>query len=549
MILRRPYAFLVKHFKAIHAILLLGALFLVYKTFPIVSFLGTYIHDGVTSVEASEAAGRYASPLVILVSLTMAIISGIIIYLLKYKNKSVKLYLFTLIYYVLFTAFLIWIGSFISDLGYSNSGIRFISILRDIIRASLILNCVVVAFCFIRAIGLDLKRFDFKKDLLDLGVQEQDNEEYEFELKIDKDKIKSNINKGFRYTKYFYKENKFIFITLGCIVLFLMFTSLVKLIMGIEKVYKENQSFEVNSMKVKVLDSYKTRTNNFGNKLNSKFFYIIVKMEFENNKGYETTIGEDEIKLGFGDYELISPLKSENSKFTEFGINYYSQIIKPNETRLFNIIFEVPIEFYYDNFTLKYLYNMSYDKDELKFNYKKVKLSPKTFEEGIKLISTETLGNELSFKGSLLGNTSIKINSVSLSDSFNYKIIKCNTSGCENRVKTITAITAEKFDLTLLRIDYELKYDYDSLGYKYNNDLFITKFGSIRFEVNGKEYNNRLELADVTPYHTGDYVFVQVRDKLKRADKIYLDFSIRDKKYTYIILDKTKENKKVEEGK
>ena len=61
-----------------------------------------------------------------------------------------------------------------------------------------------MVFCFIRAIGLDLKRFDFKQDLLDLGVQDKDNEEYEFELKIDKDKIKSNINKGIRYTKYFY---------------------------------------------------------------------------------------------------------------------------------------------------------------------------------------------------------------------------------------------------------------------------------------------------------------------------------------------------------
>ena len=100
-----------------------------------------------------------------------------------------------------------------------------------------------------------------------------------------------------------------------------------------------------------------------------------------NKPGKQVDLGEDEIKLGFGDYELISPLKRENSKFTEFGINYYSQIIKPNETRLFNIIFEVPIEFYYDNFTLKYLYNMSYDKDELKFNYKKVKLSPKTFDK------------------------------------------------------------------------------------------------------------------------------------------------------------------------
>ena len=540
MILRRPYAFLVKHFKSIHAVLLLGALFLVLKTRHIISFLGTYIKDGVSSEQAMNAASNYTSISVILVSLLMAILSGIIIYLLRYKNKPIKLYLFTFIYYILLTALLIWLNSFISNLGYTSSGIRFISILRDIIRSSIILNILVMVLCFIRTIGLDLKHFDFKKDLLDLGVQEKDNEEYEFEFKIDKDQIKSKINKGIRYTKYFYKENKFVFIALGFIVLFLIFSSLIKILMGFEKVYKQNQDFEVNSMKMRVLESYKTRTNNFGNDLNSKYFYVIVKMSLENNRGYETEIGPNDIKLSFGDYELVSPIKSENSKFTEFGINYYSQIIKPKESRVFNFIFEVPNEFYYDSFTLKCLYNMVYNKGELHYNYKKVKLSPKTFSSKQELVTTKNLGEELSFEGSLLGNTKIVIDDISINDKFDYNVIKCNTSGCINRKRTLYAITADKFDLTLLRIKYNISYDYNYLGKRYNNDLFISRLGSIRFEVNGKEYNNRLELVDVTPYYTGDYAFIQIRDKIKKADKIYLDFNVRDKKYTYIIKNNTK---------
>ena len=130
-------------------------------------------------------------------------------------------------------------------------------------------------------------------------------------------------------------------------------------------------------------------------------------------------------------------------------MTYYSQIIKPNETRVFNFIFEVPNEFYYDTFTLKCLYNISYVKDELKYKYKKVRLSPETFNEKTDTVSTKKLGEKLSFKGSLLGNTTIKINDISINDSFNYKVIKCNTSGCINRIKSVSAPISENFDFKI----------------------------------------------------------------------------------------------------
>lgn len=548
MILRRPYAFLVKHFRIIHAILLLGALFLMYKTNGIVSFLSSYIKSGISGQEATEAVTNYVPFTIILISSLMTLLCGIIIYLLRYKKKSVALYTYMLIFYIILTALLIWMTSFISDLGYANPGIRFVSIIRDIFRASMISNIVIAIMCFVRAIGFDLTRFDFKKDLLDLGVQEADNEEYEFELKIDKDKIKSNIHKGFRYTKYFYKENRFIFRILGFLLIFLVISTFVKIITSFEKIYKENQVFESNELRMKVLNSYKTKTNTFGNKLNTKYFYLITKIEFENKMSYDYTISDGEIRVNYNDYELISPIKSENSKLSEFGVNYFTQIIKPHETRTFNFIYEIPVEYYYnDDFTLRYLYNIYYKNNELNYEYKKVALTPITFDDEPAIVKTATLGDELSFEGSLLGNTKITINEMSLNDTFYYNLVKCNRVGCEKRTKSVTAKTAEKFDLTLLRINYKIDFDYDALGKKYTNDLFISRFGTIRFEYNGKEYNNRLDLVDVTPYYTNDYAIIQVRDKLKKADKIYLDFNIRDKIYSYIIKDNTT-NEEVKEG-
>ena len=46
MIVRKPFAFLIKHFKAIHLFLLALLVYVCYKYNGIVSFLGNYISTG-----------------------------------------------------------------------------------------------------------------------------------------------------------------------------------------------------------------------------------------------------------------------------------------------------------------------------------------------------------------------------------------------------------------------------------------------------------------------------------------------------------------------
>ena len=155
------------------------------------------------------------------------------------------------------------------------------------------------------------------------------------------------------------------------------------------------------------------------------------------------------------------------------------------------------------------------------------------------MIATKSLGEDLSFDGSLFGNTNIKIHDIKMSDTFYYNVTKCKNMVCNTKLNSITSRQVTQFDLTLMRIHFDLNFD-ESLGEYYENSKFIEQFGSIRFEINGKEFNNRLTLVDVTPITTKDYVFIELRDKVKNADKIYLDFTIRDKVYTYVIRDNVK---------
>jgi len=418
---------------------------------------------------------------------------------------------------------------------FNSPSIRLVNIIRDIFRFTSVVQIVAIGLFSVRTLGFDLKHFDFKKDVLDLGIEKKDNEEYEVDFKFDKESIRSNLNKKARYFKYFYKENKFIFRFIYCVIFIVIISLVIKYYMGLEKIYKEGEIFSDNYFNMKVIDSYKVDSDSSGKKINSKNFYVITRIYFQNKTSYEQLIGTSYLKLSYGDYELSEPVIKLNSSFTEFGVNYFSQTLKANEERVFNFIFEVPIEYYNDNFNLKYLYDAKYVKNELEYEYRNIKLSLKEFSNDTKNVNTTSLGNEMNFSGSILGNTKIRINDIELNDNFSYNMIKCSNSVCDTRRKTITATTSENFDLTLMRIHYDIDFDYDALGSKYTNDLFISRFGTIRFEIDGKEYNNRISLRDVTPFKTDDYAFIEVRDKLKLADKIYLDFMIRDKIYTYII--------------
>ena len=539
MILKKPYAFLIRHFRIIHAILLLCSGYLVAKTWNVVGFFGGYIKNNQQLVGVEDLSAKYINSWMNLLPIVIILVCGIIIYLLNYKKKPIMLYVYIGIIYALLFLFYRYLDTFLYGLTFDKPSIRFVNILRDVYRVLTVIQLPVVVFAFIRTIGFDVKKFDFKKDLLDLGVEDVDNEEYEVEFKLDKEDIQAKINKRIRMFKYFYKENRFLIrggeAILGAIIIVLLAT----FIFSREKIYKQNRTIDMGDYKVKVTDTYKTTTNSRGTQFNNKYFYLIAKVEYQNKTS--SVIYPSNVYLGFED-SVVRATTEMNNDLTEFGVNYYGQSLDPQETRSFVYIFEVPIEYYDSKTTLRFLKNVRQVNNELKYDYKKVKLNPKEFSEKASKKDTVKLGEKLSLSGSIYGDTKITISDMKIDDLFYYNIVKCVNSVCTNRLNTITASQNQSVSLTLMQLKMNLDYDYDTLGKNYNIYNFINKFGSIRFEINGKEYNNRLELIDVTPYDTNEYVYVQVREKLKQADKIYLDLTIRDKVYTIILKDDTAEN-------
>lgn len=541
MILKKPYAFLVKHFRMIHIVLLACMSYLVYNTWNLSSFLSEYIRSNqqVFGIALEDLSSNYVPGTLYLLSFIIIILTGIIIYLMRYKKKPILFYLVILTIYIIVLISFFYASSFLNSLQIELPDLRFVNIVRDIYRALFYVQIPIIAITVVRAIGFDVRKFDFKKDLLDLGIEDEDNEEYEVEFSLDSEEVKAKTKKGIRLFKYFYKENKFLFVILGVSLLTIFTTFVIYSFVTREKIYSQGTKIDIGTFNAEIIETYKTNTDAKGNRINSKYFYLIAKIRVQNKSNVNTTFNKGIIRLSYGENGNIVPTSEYNSKFTEFGVGYFSQIINAKETRDFIFIFEVPIEYYNDTFTLKYLMNIKYNNGKLDYNYKKVALKPIEFAKDKTIKDTKHLGEELVFTDSLLGNTKIVINEIQFADSFNYDTVKCSNGNCVTRNNFIIAKQGGSFDLTLMRINYSISFDNETLGKKYNNKKFFTNFCTIRFEINGKEYNNRVELTDVTPYPTNNYSFVQVRDKLKSADKIYLDFNIRDKVYTYVIRDNT----------
>ena len=88
MIIRKPYAFLIKYFKVIHITIFVIAIYLLIKSRNIYVFYGDYLISG-TYNYIENMALSYVHPFMIIVSILLMGIFLLIYLLMKQKEKKV----------------------------------------------------------------------------------------------------------------------------------------------------------------------------------------------------------------------------------------------------------------------------------------------------------------------------------------------------------------------------------------------------------------------------------------------------------------------------
>lgn len=534
MILRKPYAFLIKYFRIIHLAVFIAIIYISLKTFNVLSFFNEYISNNQVISTYEDISSKYVNSVFIIAVSLVIIISSIILYLMRHKKKPTLLYLFMVISYSILLFLLLYTSSFIYNLTFETPDLRFTKIVRDLYLIEFIIQIPFLLILLVRTVGFDIKKFDFRKDLMELDISDDDNAEFEFQINLDTEDIRAKARKKIRYFKYYYKENKIVFFFIFICLFVFSSVFITKKILSIEKIYDEMETFSTQYFNITVIDSYKTSYDYKNDTINSKKFYVILKLRYKNKSSVGLQINLSNLRLSYTSYNSVAPTTLLYSKFPEFGIPYYSQIIDAGESRDFIFVYEIDKEYYENDLELKYLYDVQIINNQPDYKYRIVNIKPETFSDEKEVIATKSLGEELYFSDSLLGNTKIVINSIDLNSKYQYNIIRCKNSVCDKYVNYLTPSTNGTYELALMRINYSITYD-NLLGNNYSISEFIAKFGNIRFVINGKEYDSKIRLNDVTPYDTNNYVFLEVREKIMKAEKIYLDFTIRDKVYTYII--------------
>ena len=118
MILRKPYAFLIKHFKMIHLLLCVPIIYLIIRTGRIASFFSSYVRANYYT-NLTNIAGTYINYFMYIAIIVIILLVLTVFFLMRQKKKDTRFYLFLLIYYIILLVLLSVSQSVLNLIGQS----------------------------------------------------------------------------------------------------------------------------------------------------------------------------------------------------------------------------------------------------------------------------------------------------------------------------------------------------------------------------------------------------------------------------------------------
>lgn len=490
MILKKPYAFLIKHFMLIHIVLSVFMIYVCMKFREALSFINEYI----SNTAPISTAGSYFTVFVYLAILFVIAISFTIFWLMRYKKKPKLLYFLNIVLFVILLFIAIVLGSTFSSLDDQVLSSRTSRLYRDIVTIFNFIQYGFILAMIIRTLGFDVKKFDFASDVKEMEISNEDNEEVEITLGVDSNKILRSIRHYFRELGYYYKENKVIILSLAGL-LVLGFVIYMLFNFKIVNTYKENQTVVTSDYALKVTDSYLSNLKYDGTNVSLKDqTYLIVKMNLQATK-------DENKKLNIDDYILeiknkrYYPVKKYYQYFKDIGSGYTSQVLTYGDYKTYIMMFAVDNEYINKKMLLT---NVITDRS--------IKLDPSNLDSEI---STEkiSLSQTLEYKDTVIGDGKITIKDYEFADSFENIV-----AGYNKKV---------------------LKLGVDTSIVGYSNYEFLNTFVKLKYIKDDRTYSMSFE--NRTSKKNDGTIYLEVNKSIEEASKIYLEIKIRNKVYNYYI--------------
>ena len=281
MIIRKPYAFLIKNFKKIHIALLLMSVFVLYKLVGVSSFVNDYMKTGVYEAYSNPITSHITWSLSLLTFLIF-LGSGALIFLLRYKKKPWKVYLVPFIEYLVLFFVLNMIKSFFVGYTYDveTTDLR---MSRDLLFVFQFAQLPAIGIFVMRVFGLDVQKFSFNTDKEFFELSEKDREEIEISLSVDHNTFIRLFKRIYRNIGYVYEEHKLICrVIIGIICFSLLFSGL-KFIFVTNRSYRQGSNYNVDGFTFKINNSYFTDKDYRGDIISNKSNFVVLDMTVTNN--------------------------------------------------------------------------------------------------------------------------------------------------------------------------------------------------------------------------------------------------------------------------
>lgn len=529
MVIRKPYAFLIKNFKIIHLLLLVPMIYIAFKFGDIAGFFNDYVSARYTTVQTA-IAGNYITTLTYIVLFILIIINSIIYSLMKSKQKNTLYYIISIIYYLLLVTSTVLFYASMQSIEKGTMDQTFANFVRDMGNICVIPVYILMVLTVAKGFGFNFKTFRFDGNS-DLRITEEDDAEVELKIGAESYTVKRSFIHIIRELKYYVIENKFVFTCLGvALILFIGVTCYLNFEVYNKK-YNVYQAFALDSFTMTLKESYISDVDFSGNTIAEGKYYLAVKIAIQNRTLTDQSIDKSNFRIFIGD-KVLYPKYDRSSRFIDIGKNYQGETIYSNTSNDYVLVYELDSSLVKRQYQMKILSALKSEPGKLIPSYKIINIKPNNLTKK-ENIGEAKLGSEINLKDTLLGNTTYKLKSITFDKKYSYSYQKCiTTDECYNVKDTILPSTGNALAIIEDNIDWDETTSYYANGTK----DFYADFATLVYNYNNLQTDKTYvaTLKNVTPKYINNVKIYEVPEMLTRysTKKIVLKVSIRNKIFT-----------------
>lgn len=534
MILRKPYAFLIKNFRLIHTILTLCMIYLLYRSYKLHNFLNDTFNMTELTIARGSAEKNFNKGMFILPWIILVIVIILLVVMIR-KKKPKLFYIANIALYVSLIATYNYLYGTILFMETNIVSAQTIKLAIDISFIITIVQLLFTIVSFVRSIGLDIKKFDFGKDLMELDVNEQDNEEFEVNVDVDTDSLKRKINKKFRYAKYIYVENMAIINTILIVILasigFIVYLN--NDILNVK--YREGETFSTADYSFNIMSSYITQNNSKGKKItNDKTKLLILNTQINSYKiSNKINLAKTLITI---DGKKYYPVSKYSKDLLDLGVVYTNQTLL-NGIVNYLLVYEIPVKAASYKISFKYLNDYKVKSNKVTPSYISVMIKPLDLDAQITGIKSE-LKEEYTLNKNITGTSNVMIKSIDIAPYYVNEYKYCfNINECYDSLEYIRPLLNTNYDKYIMKVSGEFNLDQNVNNYKIKNisDLIIN-LGKIEYFKGDNKYTiNNFTKISAKKYQEDGIHYIEIPKDVYNADSAYLIIRLRNKEYKYVL--------------